>query len=347
MKDMQSAFKALLVLLFLVGNVPQALAACTATGFVKDSINLTAALIDPSGTVTGDVDATGCNIGIYYSPGARGRLEGASVHSANYYGVVNNGANIDIRDSTVYDIGDTPFTGAQHGTGIHFARGSNAQGDIEGNVIWNYQKDGIVVDGPSTAHVHHNTVIGQGPVNFIAQNGIEFGFGAMGRISHNLVSGNSYTGTQQTASGGILLAGGAGYGGDPETGIEVELNVAVGNDVGVWFSNLDENDNPVATPTNNRAKFNTIRNNAVQNTSGEGVGAGYQAGILDQGDEDAIIGNSICGIGYTPVTPPPFLFAVDTEDTNSPFVKDNTTCDATSPVTAPLSHARMKASPHR
>jgi hypothetical protein len=347
MKVMQSAFKGLLVLLFLVWNVPQALAVCTATGFVKDSINLTAALIDPKGTVTGDVDATGCNIGIYYSPGAKGRLEGASVHSANYYGVVNNGATVDIRDSTVYDIGDTPFTGAQHGTGIHFTRGSNAQGDIDGNVIWNYQKDGIVVNGPSTANVLNNTVIGQGPVSFIAQNGIEFGFGAMGHISHNIVVGNSYTGGQPTASGGILLVGGAGYGGVPESGIEVELNVAVGNDVGIWFSNLDENDNPVATPTNNRAKFNTIRNNAVQNTSGEGAGAGYQAGVTDQGDEDAIIGNSICGIGYTPVTPPPYLFAIDTTATNSPIVKENTTCNATGPVTAPLSHGRILASPHR
>jgi hypothetical protein len=129
--------------------------------------------------------------------------------------------------------------------------------------------------------------------------------------------------------------------------MEVEMNVAVGNDVGVWFSNLDENDNPVATPTNNRAKFNTIRNNAVQNTSGGGVDAGYQAGVFDEGEDDAIIGNSICGVGYTPVTPPPFLFAIDTTDTNSPFVKGNTTCDATSPVTAPLSHVRIKASPHR
>lgn len=43
-------------------------AACTATGYMRDSIDLTAALIDP-GTVDGQVvDATGCDIGVYYSP---------------------------------------------------------------------------------------------------------------------------------------------------------------------------------------------------------------------------------------------------------------------------------------
>lgn len=346
MKVPQSTFKCLLASLVLAGTVPHALAVCTATGFVKDSINLTAALINPPGTVTGDVDATGCNIGIYYSAGAHGRLEGASVHSANYYGVLNNGGHVNIHDSTVYDIGDTPFTGAQHGVAVYFALGSNSDGDIEGNVVWNYQKSGIVVNGPSTANVENNTVIGQGPINFIAENGIQFGYGASGRINRNLVSGNSYTGGQPTDSGGILLVGGDGYGGAIQTGIDVQFNVVVGNDVGVWFSNLDGDDNPVVTPTNDRARFNTIRNNAVQNTSGEGVGEGYQAGVIDQGDEDEIKGNSICGIGYTPVTPPPFLFFIDTTDTNSPIVKDNTTCNTNTPVTAPLSHGKMRSDPH-
>ncbi len=310
MKVPQSTFKCLLGSLFLVATVPQAFAVCTPTGFVKDSINLTAALINPHGPVAGDVDATGCNIGIYYSAGTHGRLEGASVHSANYYGVLNNGAHVDIHDSTVYDIGDTPFTGAQHGVAIYFALGSNSDGDIDGNVIWNYQKGGITVNGPSSANVENNTVIGQGPILYIAQNGIQFGYGALGHISRNLVSANSYTGAQPTDGGGIVLVGGDGYGGAIETGIDVQLNVVVGNDVGVWFSNLDVNDNPVVTPTNNRARFNTIRNNAVENSTSVGLSQTYQAGVSDAGDEDAIVGNSICGIGYTPVTPPPFLYAV-------------------------------------
>ncbi|MFI4986014.1 MAG: hypothetical protein ACHQF3_01095, partial [Alphaproteobacteria bacterium] len=62
---------------------PSGAAACTLTGFVRDYINLSAALINPKGTVTGDVDATGCNIGVFFSAGASGRVNGASVHGAN------------------------------------------------------------------------------------------------------------------------------------------------------------------------------------------------------------------------------------------------------------------------
>lgn len=348
MKLAHFAFKALFVLLLLTWALPQAVAACTPTGFVRDSINLTAALINPAGLVSGDVDATGCNIGIYYGPGANGHVNDASIHNANYYGVVNNGARVRVENSTIYDIGETPLNGDQHGVAIYLAYQSNAQGDIVGNVIWNYQKGGIVVNGPSArSNVIANTVIGQGPVNYIAQNGIQFGYGSQGRIEGNIVVGNSYTGAGETASGGIILVGGAGYGGGNETGIAVRDNIAVGNDVGLWFSNLDENFNPVATPTNDAAIRNTVRNNAVNNTTGNGPGAGYQAGIADQGDSDTIVGNSICGVGYTPVTPPPYLFAIDVTVTNNPTVKNNTTCNAASPVTGFVSPRRTRPDPHR
>ncbi len=308
--------------------------ACTATGFVRDGINLTAALINPSGEIDGDVDATGCNIGVYYGSGARGSLDQASVHGANYYGVVNNGGKVDIANSTVYDIGETPLNGTQHGVAIYFAFASAARGDIKNNVVWNYQKGGIVVNGPlAQATISGNTVIGQGPVNFIAQNGIQAGFGAEARITGNLVVGNSYTGAGETASGGVILVGGDCYGGATQTDTKVAKTVAVGNDVGVWFSNLDATCNPVTTPTRDVASGNTVRNNAVNNTTGNGAGAGYQAGIADQGDGDQIIRNSICGAGYTPVpTPPPFLFTIDVTDTNNPVVKDNVTCPS-GPVT--------------
>lgn len=316
--------------------------ACTQTGFVRDSINLTAALINPSGNVAGDVDATGCNIGIYYGPAATGSVNGASIHSANYFGVVNNGADVSVINSTVYDIGEVPLNGDQHGVGIYFAYGSAARGDIAGNTLWNYQKGGIVVNGPDAqSDVRNNTVVGQGPVNYIAQNGIQLGYGSQANVHDNLVVGNSYTGTGQTASGGIILVGGDCYGGAVQSGSKVSRNTAVGNDVGVWFSNLDASCNPVTTLTRDTAADNTIRNNAVNNTTGDypdtnctPTNCGYQAGIADQGDGDQIFRNSICGVGYTPVaSPPPYLYMIDVTDTNAPVVSDNTTCSAAGPVT--------------
>ena len=46
-------------------------ASCTPTGFVRDNIDLTAALINPTTPVTGTMDATGCNIGVYFGSGER------------------------------------------------------------------------------------------------------------------------------------------------------------------------------------------------------------------------------------------------------------------------------------
>ena len=100
------------------------------------------------------------------------------------------------------------------------------------------------------------------------------------------------------------------------------------------FPIVDRSYNPVTTPTQNQALDNTIRNNAVNNVSGDGHPDGYQAGISDQGDGDIIKGNSICGIGYTPVAvPPPYLYVIDITDTNNATVANNTTCSATGPVT--------------
>ena len=331
---MRLIVKSLSVLLTLAWTISQA-AACTPTGFYRDGIDLTAALMNPGSPVSGDVDGTGCNIVIYFGSGANGWVNNASIHSSNYYGVVNNGANVQIQNSTVYDIGEAPLNGDQHGVGIYFAAGSNAKGNIQGNTVWNYQKGGIVVNGPlASSNIQSNNVIGQGPINFIAQNGIQLAYGAKGSIQGNLVAGNSYTGAGGTASGGIVVVGGSCYGGAIQVDTVVQQNLGVGNDVGIWFSNLDANCDVVQSPTHNQAQNNTLRNNSVNNTSGYGVGAGYQAGISDQGDRDTIQGNSICGKGYTPVTPPPYLYLIDITNAHAPIVQGNKTCSASGPETS-------------
>jgi len=252
-----------------------AVATCTPTGFVRDSMNLTALLINPPGNVSGDINATGCNIGIYYS--ANGQVDNANIHGANYFGIVNNGANVNVQNSNISDIGEKPFNGDQHGVAVYWAFGSAAKGNIGGNYIWNYQKGGIVVNGPlATSNIQQNTVIGLGPVNFIAQNGIQAGYGANTYIQNNLVYGNSYTGASLASSGGIILVGGACYGGAATTNTQVQQNTGLGNDVGVWFSNLDGSCNPLSTPTNDTAQNNTLVNNAINNTTGNGPTQGYR-----------------------------------------------------------------------
>jgi parallel beta-helix repeat protein len=316
------------LVLTLSAPLSSAFAACTATGFSRDSINLTAALINPTGTVSGDVNATGCNIGIYYGSGAHGRVDGANVHDANYFGVVNNGGDVDIRNSNISDIGEKPLNGTQHGVGIYFVFGAASKGSIQNNTISRYQKGGIVVNGSANnVDVQQNTVIGLGPVNFIAQNGIQIGYGAKAQVQNNFVSGNAYTGANFASSGGVLVVGGDCNFGPLITNIQVQNNTAVGNDVGVWLTNLDASCNAPPSPTKNTAQNNQLINNEVTNTTGYDGVTGYQAGIADNGNGDTIQNNDTCGPGYTsPGTPTVHLFAVDTTFTANAKVKNNTVC---------------------
>lgn len=283
-------------------RAPSASAAtsCTATGYIRDGINLTAALINPSGTVSGDVDASGCNIGVYYSAGVTGTVKGANIHNANYFGVVNNGGAVTVENSRIHDIGESPLNGDQHGVAVYWVYGSAATGAITNNTIWNYQKGGIVVNGVgSSASVSGNTVTGQGPVSYIAQNGIQIGYGATATVMRNTVSGNSYTGTS-TVSGGIIVVGGPCpyyYGSAYTTDTQIVGNTVVNNDVGIWLTNLQADcASAPTTATNIKVVNNTISNDAVTN------GYGYQAGIADQGYNDKIIHNTISGAGYDPAT---------------------------------------------
>jgi len=327
--------------LFVCAPLTHAIAAptCTPTGFLRDNINLTAARINPA-TLSGDLDATGCNIGVYYSANANGHIENANIHGSNYFGIVNNGAHVDVRNSTISDIGEKPFNGTQHGVAIYWAFGSAATGDIQSNYIWNYQKGGIVVNGPNaSSHVQQNVVVGLGPVNFIAQNGIQAGYGANAQIEQNVVSGNSYTGANFASSGGILVVGGDCYGGRPTINTRVQNNTGLGNDVGVWFSNLDGSCNPLSTVTGDTAQNNYLVNNAINNTTGNGSTQGYQAGILDQGDYDVIQNNYICGLGYAPPgNGAAALFAIDVTATNNVKVQNNTICQGAPQMTAGIAN---------
>ena len=313
-------------------------ATCTTTGFYRDNINLTAVLINPAGTVSGEVDATGCNIGVYYNVG-QGSVSDANIHGANYFGVVVDGGSVavtvNVLNSSIHDIGETPLNGDQHGVGIYYVAfgAGSASGKIVGNSIWNYQKGGIVANGAgATADVENNIVTGQGAVDYIAQNGIQAGWGATAQIMRNTVTGNAYSGANCASSGGILAVGGPLYGGPYTTGTQIVGNTVVNNDVGVYLSNWDLN-GPPPTATNIKVINNTITNDALTNISGNETscgyptsGGGYQAGVSDVGNNDKIIDNTISGAGYAASgyvgTIPVYAVPVDasTSFTNRPKV---------------------------
>ena len=299
----------LAVAIVLVVSSRASAATCTPTGFFRDLTNMTAALINPPGTVTGTVDATGCHIAVYYDAGASGVVKNAEVFGSSYYGVVVNGdagtVNVDILTSSIHDIGETPHDGSQHGVAIYY-RGffavSAVTGRIAGNTISGYQKGGIVTNGTGVqVTVTGNTVTGDGHVTFIAQNGIQIVYGASASVMRNTVSDNSFIGFpgDGSASGGIIVVGGAGYGTCPDgndcpytVNTKVNDNLLSNNDVGVYLSNLaDAQYSPPTSATNIKAVNNTISNDQCFNTS-------YQAGISDVGNNDKMIANRISGPGY-------------------------------------------------
>lgn len=312
-----------LIATFLVVSGPAATrvaaAGCTTTPFLsRDGFYLTAAQM--GGDVTGTLDATGCNIGVYYDNNtAPGNVTGATISHANYFGVLVNGANravsVNVKGSTISNIGDNPLNGSQHGNAIFYTTlfstltnltpvlgTGTASGTISGNAVTHYQKNGITINGSVTATITNNVVNGEGPVDYIAQNGIQIGYGARASVTENTVTGNAYTGANQASSAGILVVGGAYYSLPVTTDLTITKNTLTGNDIGVALFNGDTSGNAVATKTNDSVKLNTITNDAVTNTTGNGATCGYQAGISDVGHKDLIVNNTISGLGYTPVS---------------------------------------------
>ena len=293
------------VALLISAPKTKATAICTQTGFFRDGINMTAAMINPP-SVTGVVDATGCNIGVYYGPGSSGQIKSAEIFGANYFGVVANGdaddISLDILSSNIHDIGESPHTGAQHGFGIYwraFFPAGGVTGRIVGNTVTAYQKGGMAMNGTGVqATISDNTVTGDGHVTYIAQNGIQIGYGASASVMRNRVSGNSFIGSDGSSSAGVLVLGGAFFGTCPDgndcaytVNTKVNDNILVNNDVGIWLFNAAADRSAPQTATNIKAVNNTISDDLCFNTA-------YQAGISDIGNSDKIITNTISGPGY-------------------------------------------------
>jgi putative cofactor-binding repeat protein len=184
---------------------------------------------------------------------------------------VQDGAMAVISGNTIESIHNTPIVQcAAYGTGIMVGRArldTVGHATISNNIISDYQKGGIVVDGTgSTAIIVHNTITGwtaayQKSLGIqIAQNGIQISRGAVATVMSNTVSNNQCRIdnvncgpnliTMSQATG--ILTYGAGTGstwgawgtwgtrGTPYPqgpGTTVESNILTGNDVGLYVQN--------------------------------------------------------------------------------------------------------------
>jgi hypothetical protein len=99
------------------------------------------------------------------------------------------------------------FQGCQAGQGIYVESETPGTGaiTITKNTVTNFNKNGITVNrAAAVGEITHNTVVGLGPTDQIAQNGIQVGFGATATVSANTVSNLIYA-PATTGSAGILM----------------------------------------------------------------------------------------------------------------------------------------------
>jgi len=190
-----------------VGATMTLLADCTTLvtilipdGFTLDGSGHTITAMDPPGGFQGPVvknqgaTASVINLGLTSSLASTFGCMGGD---ARLRGILLDGASGSITNSVVITIKRGLSSGCQEGNAIeirNFAGTGTKTVLIDNNVVRDYQKNGITANGDVAVTITNNSIQGAGRVDYIAQNGIQFGFGATGQVSTNSITDNFYTG---------------------------------------------------------------------------------------------------------------------------------------------------------
>jgi parallel beta-helix repeat protein len=170
-----------------------------------------------------------------------GPLPSSAVESAvTAFGIyVRDGASANISNNYITQMWDVIASnrGVQNGGAIHVGRqfeGTSGSAVIENNTIDHFQKGGIVVDNTgSNAVISNNTVSGEGPILWTAQNGIQVGRGATGVVQNNDVNNLSYAGPYYSASGILVFS---------TSNVNVSGNHVTACDLGVAFADVTKSE---------------------------------------------------------------------------------------------------------
>lgn len=181
--------------------------------------------------------------------------------------------------------------GCQNGLGIFVQSGNGGTSvvTVSNNVVGNYQKNGITGNEVGTnVTVSGNSVYGQGPTTGAAENSIQIGFGATGKVMNNLVGDDIWSpdvfGDTGDAAAGILVYA--------SSGVTTSGNVVSSTQYGIAYA---------SDPTLGAADGGTITLNKVSAThlyDGIDVCSNnntIQKNTINASDEAGVHLDSTCG----------------------------------------------------
>ncbi len=219
------------------------------------------------------------------------------------YGIwVSYGATVNIHDNIVKDIRDEPFSGMQTGIGIIVSREGIAT--ITNNNVYGYQKAGIIVAATSVrTTISGNTITGAGPIQNVAQNGIQVSHGSTATIMSNTIAGNAYDVPGYFATGILALGAGPGVVIDGNTVNHNNANIVAWDSNGIQIkdnqvadsSPVDLNKMPgISVMADVTITGVVISGNTVQNNLSSGVSLGNGIDVYNI-DGASVSGNTING----------------------------------------------------
>jgi Periplasmic copper-binding protein (NosD) len=230
---------------------------------------------------------------------------------------------------------DTNFNGCQTGLGIFVQSGTGGTSvlTVTNSSVHDYQKNGITGNETGTTlNVNSSQVVGQGPTNGAAENGIQIGFGARGIVSGNSVIDDIWAPDTSSdpgdAAAGILLF-------DAASGAVTVKSNNVGNtQFGIALvtdkTGLDDGETVASNKVFATRIFdaidvcsnnNTIQTNAVSNSSESAIHLDASCGTTGNGN--SVTGNTITdanvgllkdtGVSGNTVTPNTYFTSIKTD----------------------------------
>jgi parallel beta-helix repeat protein len=219
---------------------------------------------------------------------------GETANALEFGVAVVNGGSAVVRNNVITAIRNDPLDGIQLGVAVYVAAdGQATSAVIRDNVLADYQKGGVVVDGEgASADITGNTIAGSGATDLIAQNGVQVSDGAVAVVVRNDITGHVYTGDDFSAigvfadaAGGLIVSDNKlfdnqiGLAAFDTAGVVISGNRVFDNDAGVFLSGVDG-----GLLTGNRVEDNgsdgvvltdttavLVFNNTVRRNGGDGL----------------------------------------------------------------------------